>query len=153
MYYEKSYFVLILWMGLNEWKRAWGKISYHWFALVGLYTSEWFFLDLGNKFSDKSFYENELLEVQGQLNSLEVTFLLGEVFDLEHQSLLEDIAYEILTSTHGSELSVSERAKLIITAWLKALLALKGGFLKLDWFLNHLFLCRLLILPTVYWNF
>ena len=90
------------------------------------------FLDLGNKFSDKSFYENELLEVQGQLNSLEVTFLLGEVFDLEHQSLLEDIAYEILTSTHGSELSVSERAKLIITAWLKALLALKGGFLKLD---------------------
>ena len=91
-----------------------------------------FFLDLGNKFSDKSFYENELLEVQGQLNSLEVTFLLGEVFDLEHQSLLEDIAYEILTSTHGSELSVSERAKLIITAWLKALLALKGGFLKLD---------------------
>ena len=91
-----------------------------------------FFLDLGNKFSDKSFYENELLEVQGQLNSLEVTFLLGEVFDLEHQSLLEDIAYEILTSTHGSELSVSERAKLIITAWMKALLALKGGFLKLD---------------------
>lgn len=90
------------------------------------------FLDLGNKFSDKSFYENELLEVQGQLNSLEVTFLLGEVFDLEHQSLLEDIAYEILTTTHGSELSVSERAKLIITAWLKALLALKGGFLKLD---------------------
>lgn len=90
------------------------------------------FLDLGNKFSDKSFYENELLEVQGQLNSLEVTFLLGEVFDLEHQSLLEDIAYEILTSTHGSELSVSERAKLIITAWMKALLALKGGFLKLD---------------------
>ena len=90
------------------------------------------FLDLGNKFSDKSFYENELLEVQGQLNSLEVTFLLGEVFDLEHQSLLEDIAYEILTTTHGSELSASERAKLIITAWLKALLALKGGFLKLD---------------------
>lgn len=90
------------------------------------------FLDLGNKFSDKSFYENELLEVQGQLNSLEVTFLLGEVFDLEHQGLLEDIAYEILTSTHGSELSVSDRAKLIMTAWLNALLVFKGGFSKSD---------------------
>lgn len=90
------------------------------------------FLDLGNKFSDKSFYENELLEVQGQLNSLEVTFLLGEVFDLEHQGLLEDIAYEILTSAHGSELSVSDRAKLIMTAWLNALLVFKGGFSKSD---------------------
>lgn len=90
------------------------------------------FLDLGNKFSDKSSYENELLEVQGQLNSLEVTFLLGEVFDLEHQGLLEDIAYEILTSTHGSELSVSDRAKLIMTAWLNALLVFKGGFSKSD---------------------
>jgi len=45
------------------------------------------FLDLGNKFLDKSSCENEFLEVQGQLNSLEVTFLLGEVFDLEHQGL------------------------------------------------------------------
>lgn len=90
------------------------------------------FLDLGNKFSNKSSYENELLEVQGQLNSLEVTFLLGEVFDLEHQGLLEDIAYEILTSTHGSELSVSDRAKLIMTAWLNALLVFKGGFSKSD---------------------
>ena len=90
------------------------------------------FLDLGNKFSNKSSYENELLEVQGQLNSLEVTFLLGEVFDLEHQGLLEDIAYEILTSTHGSELSVSDRAKLIMTTWLNALLVFKGGFSKSD---------------------
>ncbi|MDA9886347.1 hypothetical protein N9D55_02820 [Flavobacteriaceae bacterium] len=91
-----------------------------------------FFLDLGNEISDKSSYENKLLEVNGQLNSIEVTFLLGEVFNLDHQSLLEDIAYEILASTHGSKLLASERAKIIITAWLKALLALKGGFLKLD---------------------
>ena len=90
------------------------------------------FLDLGNEFSDKSSYENELLEVQGQLNSLEVPFLLGEVFDLEHQGLLEDIAYEILTSTHGGELSASDRAKLIMTAWLNALLVFKGGFSKSD---------------------
>lgn len=91
-----------------------------------------FFLDLGNEISDKSSYENKLLEVNGQLNSIEVTFLLGGVFNLDHQSLLEDIAYEIFASTHGSKLLASERAKLIITAWLKALLALKGGFLKLD---------------------
>lgn len=91
-----------------------------------------FFLDLGNEISDKSSYENKLLEVKGQLNSIEVTFLLGGVFNLDHQSLLEDIAYEILASTHGSKLLASERAKIIITAWLKALLALKGGFLKLD---------------------
>ncbi|MDA8917431.1 hypothetical protein N9Y86_00930 [Flavobacteriaceae bacterium] len=91
-----------------------------------------FFLDLGNEISDKSSYENKLLEVNGQLNSIEVTFLLGGVFNLDHQSLLEDIAYEILASTHGSKLLASERAKIIITAWLKALLALKGGFLKLD---------------------
>ena len=91
-----------------------------------------FFLDLGNEISDKSSYENKLLEVNGQLNSIEVTFLLGGVFNLNHQSLLEDIAYEILASTHGSKLLASERAKIIITAWLKALLALKGGFLKLD---------------------
>ena len=43
-----------------------------------------FFLDLGNEISDKSSYENKSLEVNGQLNSLEVTFLLGEVFDLDH---------------------------------------------------------------------
>lgn len=91
-----------------------------------------FFLDLGNEISDKSSHENKLLEVNGQLNSIEVTFLLGGVFNLDHQSLLEDIAYEILASTHGSKLLASERAKIIITAWLKALLALKGGFLKLD---------------------
>jgi len=87
---------------------------------------------LGNEISDKSSYENKLLEVNGQLNSIEVTFLLGGVFNLDHQSLLEDIAYEIFASTHGSKLLASERAKLIITAWLKALLAFKGGFLKLD---------------------
>ena len=90
------------------------------------------FLDLGNEFSDKSSYENELLEVQGQLNSLEVNFLLGDVFDLEHQGLLEDIAYEIHTSTRGGKLSASDRAKLIMTAWLKTLLFFKGGFLKSD---------------------
>lgn len=40
-----------------------------------------FFLDLGNEISDKSSYENKLLEVNGQLNSIEVTFLLGGVFN------------------------------------------------------------------------
>ncbi len=78
------------------------------------------FFDLHNE----NLSQAQLLEVQGQLNSLNIVFALGKVVDLDHQSVLEDIAFDILTSTRGGELSKLDRAKLIFSAWHQAFLVL-----------------------------
>jgi len=78
------------------------------------------FFDIDNEFPNKTPFLNAILERQGQFNSLSVVFFIGKIENLAHQSILEDIAYTILFSTRTAKLTVAERAKLIMIAWIEA---------------------------------
>ena len=86
-----------------------------------------FFFDIDNEFPNKSPFLNAVQEQQGRFNSLSVIFLMGKVEDLAHQSILEDKAYKILISTRRAKLTIAERAKLILTAWIEAFMMFKEG--------------------------
>lgn len=78
------------------------------------------FFDIDNEFLNKTPFLNAIQEQQGQFNSLSVVFFIGKIENLAHQSILEDIAYAILVSTRTAKLTVAERAKLIMNAWIEA---------------------------------
>jgi len=78
------------------------------------------FFDMDNEFPNKTPFLNEILERQGQFNSLSAVFFIGKIENFADQSILEDIAYTILFSTRTAKLTVAERAKLIMIAWIEA---------------------------------
>ncbi len=78
------------------------------------------FFDIDNEFPNKTPFLNAILERQGQFNSLSVVFFIGKIENFADQSILEDIAYTILVSTRTAKLTVAERAKLIMNAWIEA---------------------------------
>jgi hypothetical protein len=78
------------------------------------------FFDIDNEFPNKTPFLNAILERQGQFNSLSVVFFIGKIENFADQSILEDIAYTILVSTRTAKLTVAERAKLIMIAWIEA---------------------------------
>ena len=78
------------------------------------------FFDIDNEFPNKTPFLNAILERQGQFNSLSVVFFIGKIENFADQSILEDIAYTILFSTRTAKLTVAERAKLIMIAWIEA---------------------------------
>ncbi len=78
------------------------------------------FFDIDNEFPNKTPFFNAILERQGQFNSLSVVFFIGKIENFADQSILEDIAYTILVSTRTAKLTVVERAKLIMIAWIEA---------------------------------
>lgn len=78
------------------------------------------FFDTDNEFPNKTPFLNAILERQGQFNSLSVVFFIGKIENFADQSILEDIAYTILVSTRTAKLTVAERAKLIMIAWIEA---------------------------------
>ena len=91
------------------------------------------FFDINNEFPNKSPFLNAILERQGQFYSLTAAFLIGKVEDLAHQSILEYIAYTILVSTRTAKLTITERAKLIMTAWIEVFMKFKAkGFLEIS---------------------
>ena len=78
------------------------------------------FFDIDNEFPNKTPFLNAILERQGQFNSLSVVFFIGKIENFADQSILGDIAYTILVSTRTAKLTVAERVKLIMIAWIEA---------------------------------
>ena len=57
------------------------------------------------------------LDIKGKLNGLNTIFILRNVTNLGHQTILEDMAFEITKDTRNKGLSIYYRAVYICEAW------------------------------------
>lgn len=64
------------------------------------------------------------LYIEGQLNGLKTIFLIGQIENSEHQTILEDLTYELSLATRDMSMTVKDRAAFICDAWQERLQSL-----------------------------
>ena len=78
--------------------------------------TDWF-TDFRNLTSPQNITTEVELYIEGQLNGLKTIFLIGQIENNSHQTILEDLTYDLSLATRDMSMTVKERASFICDAW------------------------------------